>query len=538
METLSISRVQSWLSWFLRGLLILGFLFLLGRLVELQIIKGGYFRGLAEGNRIRRVPIAAPRGRILARGGEVLVDNKEVKKRVIFDPEEGYEKTTNLTDAKEDEIITEWQRIYKLGDKFAHVSGYLGEVSEEELGKVNPRCPEKGPKKLGSFIGRTGLEEYYECTLSGIDGEELVEVDTSGERVRTLGTRKPIPGEDIKTNIDNQLQIKVSQTLQGKKGAIVAADPNGEILALYSSPSFDPNFFVKGEDSQKIEAILKDENLPMFNRAVGGIFHPGSVFKPVVAVAALEEGEVDERFLFDDPGQIAIETPYGTFTYANWYFTQYGAKEGEINLVRAIARSTDTFFYKLGEFVGIAKLSDWARRFGLGELSGIDITGEVAGLIPTPEWKERVKGEPWFLGNTYHMAIGQGDIALSPLEVNSAISAISGGGKLCKPRVVKDPECRNLDVSSDNLKLVKEGMVGACTEGGTGFPFFDFEPQVGCKTGTAETNEEGKTHAWFSAFAPSDFPEIVVTVLVEKGGEGSEVAGPIAREIFDYYFNR
>src|SRR3989304_7470195 len=191
MESLASFKTQSWLSWFFRGTLILGFLLLFGRLVELQIIKGGYFRALSEGNRIRRVPIVAPRGRILARSGEVLVGNKEVKKRVIFDKEEGFEKTTDLTGASEDEVVTEYQREYPLGEKFAQVSGYLGEVNEDEVGKINPQCPEKGPRKSGSWVGRAGLEEEYDCVLSGVDGEELVEVDTMGRKIRTLGKKDP-----------------------------------------------------------------------------------------------------------------------------------------------------------------------------------------------------------------------------------------------------------------------------------------------------------------------------------------------------------
>ena len=192
METLSTSRTQSWLTWFLRGLLILGFIIVIGRLLELQIIKGDYYRNLAEGNRIRRVPITAPRGKVLARGGEVLVGNNEVKKRVVFNPESGYEKLDNLEGAEEEEIITEWERDYKLGIPLAHVTGYVGEVNEDEVGTISPECPEKGPRMIGQFIGRGGLEEEYECLLSGIDGEELVEVDSSGRKIRVLGKKEPV----------------------------------------------------------------------------------------------------------------------------------------------------------------------------------------------------------------------------------------------------------------------------------------------------------------------------------------------------------
>ena len=532
MESLISLKTQSWLSWFLRGVLILGFLVLFGRLFELQIIKGSYYRSLSEGNRIRRIPITAPRGRIIARNGEILAGNKEVQKRIIFDVLEGFEKVTDVSGANKEDIINEWERDYHYGWKSAHITGYLGEVSEDELGKINAQCPQKGPRKLGALVGRSGLEQIYECILAGIDGEELVEVDTNGNKVRILGKRNPIPGEDIRTSIDVKLQEKIADEMNGKKGAVVATDAKGNILALFSYPSFDPNVFISKSDKGVVEKLLTDTNLPFFNRAIGGIYHPGSVFKPVVAIAALEEGKADKNFVFDDPGIITI----GTFSYSNWYFTQYGGKEGKIGITRAIARSTDTFFYKMGEILGIDNLTKWAGLFKLGDITGIDLPGEIAGLVPSPEWKERVKGERWFLGNTYHVSIGQGDLALTLIAVNRAIGGIATG-KLCSPRIVGEGRCEELNIKKENLEIVKSGMVEACSAGGTGFTFFDFTPQVACKTGTAETNIDGKTHAWFSVFTPQEFPEIVMTVLVEGGGEGSKVAGPVARNILNFWYN-
>lgn len=507
------TNTQSWLSWFVKGLLIFGFLLLMGRLIELQVIKGGYYRGLAEGNRIRRVVIPAPRGLILARGGEILVGNK-----------------------------AEYQRDYSLGEAFAHVSGYLGEVGPGEVGKIDPQCLQKGPKLLGSLVGRGGLEEEYNCLISGVNGEELIEVDTAGKKIRILGRNDPVPGRDIKTNIDYKLQKKAAEVMGDRKGVIIISDPTGEILALFSSPSFDP---------KAVSKILNDKDLPLFNRAIGGIFHPGSVFKPLIAIAALEEGEIDGNYTFEDTGVISVKTLYGDYSYSNWYFTQYGKTEGEIGLIRAIARSTDTFFYKLGELTGIEKLDEWMGNFGLKKLTGIDIPGEVKSLIPSPEWKLKEKGEKWFLGNTYHLSIGQGDLALTPLALNNIPSVIASGGKLCKPRIVNKEgfgksDCKDLKIKKENLNLVKQGMVEACSGGGTGYTFFDWTSgstslttdrsgTIACKTGTAETNEDGKTHAWFTLFAPADFPEIVLTVLVEGGGEGSKVAGPLAREIMDYW---
>ena len=567
METLSKSRSQSWLSWFYRGLLILGFLVLIGRATDLQVIRGAYFKELAEGNRIRHVPITAARGEIYARGGEVLVGNREVKKQVVFSPEEGYEKIVNVKDVSPEEIISEFVRDYKLGFAFGHTSGYLGLVNEDEVGKVNAECLDKGPRSSETLVGRTGLEQAYECRLSGRDGEELVEVDALGQRVRLLGRLEPSAGEAIYTTIDYELQNHIANILSGTKefnrgdipdglirGAVVVTDTKGEVLAIYSSPSFDPNLFVRNGDKDKLEKLLTDPTLPLYNRAIGGAFHPGSVFKPIVSVAALEEGVIDDDYTYEDTGSIVLDTNYGTFTYNNWYLIQYGGTEGVIDLPRALARSTDTFFYQIGEETGIDALVKWAERFGLGLPTGIDIPGEIGGLVPNPEWKKLAKAERWFLGNTYHFSIGQGDMVLTPLQVNTAISAIASDGKLCKPHLVGEAECVDLNISDSTLEKVKSGMLQACTAKGTGFTFFEVnnpenskfaDKRVACKTGTAQTPGDKDPHAWFTFFTPvsteSDIdelviPDIVVTVLVEEGGEGSKIAGPIARSIYNKWY--
>lgn len=548
METLSTSRNQSWLGWFLRGLLILAFLVLFGRLVELQVIRGSYFRVLAESNRIRRVPIIATRGRLLARDGEVLVGNKPIKRRVIFSPVEGYEKTDDLTGSTENDTIEESIRDYKKGKELAHITGYLGEVSPNEVGKIDPKCTDKGPKALGSLIGRSGLEEWYDCKLRGVDGEELVEVDSGGNMVRMLGKRESIPGEDIKTNINVGLQEKIAQLMYDKKGSVIVTDNDGEVLALYSSPSYDPNIFIAESKKDEVEKVFKDSNLPLFNRAIGGMYQPGSTFKPIIAIAALEEGEIDKDYTYEDTGSITIKTAYGDFTYNNWYLTQNGGTEGVIKLPRAIARSTDTFFYKVGELLGIDNIVKWGGKFGFDKKTGIDLPGEISGLVPSPQWKMKVKGERWFLGNTYHVSIGQGDLAVTPIGLNTAIASIANGGRLCAPTLVGQSECEDLNIERGSVDLVQKGMVDACSSGGTGFTFFDFKDKspdkvsVACKTGTAETGKKDTTHAWFTVFGPVDDEQddtnsaIVVTVLVEEGGEGSRVAGPIARDIFNYWF--
>lgn len=533
MESFAKTESQSWLTWFLKGLIILVVVVLLGRMVELQIIKGNYYKELSEENRIRKVTLFAPRGKIIARGGEILVDNKEIKKDLAFDPVKGIIETDFTGEKDFEYTISRWVRNYPLGADFLHAGGYVGEADESEVGKIRPECPEKGPVKLGSLIGKTGLEKEYDCLLSGIDGEELIEVDTQGKIVRVLGRKDPVPGSDLPTNINFGLQAKLAQEMMDKKGAAVITDTKGEVLAYFSSPSFDPNLLYQNGKQKEINLAFGNSDLPFFDRVIGGIFHPGSVFKPLVALAGLSTGKIDEEYLYKDTGVIKVND----FSYSNWYFTQYGGTEGEINIVKALARSTDTFFYNLGELLGPNVMADWASKFKLDEETKIDLPGEVTSLIPTPDWKLTTKKERWFLGNTYHMAIGQGDLAVTPIAENRLVSALASKGDLCQPRIsaLQKQSCAKLDLNSKDLNIVVSGMEAVCDSGGTGYTFFDFKYPVACKTGTAETNTDGKTHAWFVLFSPVEYPELVATFLIEEGGEGSKEAGPIARSVLDWW---
>lgn len=539
MHSLSTSRRQSWLSWFLRGTLAIGFLVLASKLFEIQIIKGSYYRTLSEENRIRHIPLPARRGVIMARGGEILVGNKEIKKRIIFDNAGKFSFTDNIQDAPGEELVTDYVRTYPMKEKFAHASGYVGVVNTDEVGKIDPECPEKGPRGTEALVGKNGLELQYECLLSGRPGEELVEVNTKGEKIRSLGRREPVPGQDVTLTIDFNLQNTVADEMSGKKGAAIVTDRKGALLAFYSEPSYDPNILVEHTDSQKISELFKSSDLPFFNRVIGGTFHPGSVYKPLTALAALEEGVIDKHYTYDDKGVIEVNG----FSYSNWYFSEYGRTEGSVDITRALARSTDTFFYKVGEKLGPDSIAKWSQKFGLDKKTGVDIPGEVSGLIPTPEWKKKVKKESWFLGNTYHMSIGQGDVSLTPIEVNTYIAAIANEGNLCAPHTgpLGSTKCTSTGANEENMAVVKEGMRKACQDGGTAYTFFDFASlhggiEVACKTGTAEVGTGGDPHAWFTIFAPLKEPDIVATILVEKGGQGSSVAGPIARKIMDYYF--
>jgi len=542
------------------GLLALGFLLLVGRLFELQIIFGAKNKTLAEGNRIKKIVNPAPRGMIYDWTGKELVRNVPVYRLGSVKCEVGGEKECFKTILREEALRMEARgetenlrvdigRDYLYGEALAHVLGYLGEATEEEV--------KSGKYRMGDLVGRMGVEEEYDEVLRGKDGGELIEVDAQGQKIREIGKIQPSPGEDIYLSLDAELSKVAWEALEGRAGAVVATEAKtGQALILVSSPSFDPNMGSGEVRSEKWEKALNDPQKPFFNRAIGGAYPPGSTFKVVTAVAGIEEGKVDENTIYEDTGEIRV----GEYVYKNWYFAQYGKTEGRINLVRAIKRSTDTFFYKVGEWVGATKLAQWARAFGLGKKTGIDIPGEVGGLVPSPEWKEKTKGERWFLGNTYHFAIGQADLLTTPLQINMMTSVIANEGRLCKPSVVQIPnskfqipnECQDLKLKTETLRLVREGMKEACSPGGTAFPFFEFgikkdegefkRIEVACKTGTAEFGDPaGRTHAWLTGFAPVDSataePEIVATALVEGGGEGSYVAAPIVKKVMEAWFS-
>jgi len=524
-------------------LLVFVFVVLWARLWELQIFKGKTNRILADSNRIQRKIIEAPRGLILDRHGEILAKNEPVyeikdeasSKKVIARDE------ALILQAESPDTIVEikQKRLYPFRDLFAHLIGYVGEISEKELKEEKLDLKGYGP---GSLVGRAGVESQYEELLKGREGSELVEVNTVGKVIRHMGQILPKTGKILTLAIDKNLQEIAGREMEGKKGAVVALDPrNGEILVFYSSPSYDPNLFLKDSDQAELLKIIHDQNNnPLLNRVIAGSYPPGSTFKIVTAVAGLEEGAINANSLIKDTGIIR----YGNFSFTNWYYTSYGKTEGEVDIVKALARSTDTFFYKLGEMVGIEKLNYWAQRFNIGQKTGIDLPGEIEGFMATPEWKKQNRNEDWFLGNTYHISIGQGDLSLTPLQVAALTSAVASEGKICQPRILKigaentpyGANCRNIDIKKQTLELVKKGMIAACSSGGTGFPFFDFKPQVACKTGTAETGDGKTTHAWFTVFAPASEPKIVLTVLVERGGEGSSVAAPIAKEILKQWF--
>ncbi|MBI3576904.1 hypothetical protein HY086_02625 [Candidatus Gottesmanbacteria bacterium] len=543
------------------SVVVVAFFALVLRLVHLTIVRGHQLRSLADGNRTRELIRHAPRGILFDRTGKSLTSN--VPQDRVVSPEGPF-------------VEVDYRRDYPYTSALAHVVGYTGELSEKELAKEYFAIRQY---RAGDRIGKTGAEEVFEETLRGRNGKELVEVDAQGKILRTLGRDPEVAGEPVTLSVDAELAKIAEQSFPvGAKGAIVVAKPStGELLALYSSPSFDPNKFARGLTQTEYESLLNDPDKPLFFRAIGGVYPPGSTFKIVNAIAGLEEGAINKSTMVEDNGSITI----GPFTFPNWYFTQYGKTEGPVTIVKAIQRSNDIFFYKAGEWLGITKLAAWAKKIGIGKPLGIELGGEAGGLMPDPAWKNERFTSPadlearnnlWYLGDTYHVAIGQGYLLVTPLQLNTWTNAIANGGKLCKPTIKKvtsdtrpaspagrhvTSECKDLGIKKETIQLITEGMRKACEPGGTGWPLFEFKIQnskfkmgdlnepstlrvpVACKTGTAEFGDpNNKTHAWFTVFAPVDEPEISVSVLVEGGGEGSNVAAPIAKKILESWFSR
>ncbi len=517
-------------------ILFFGLGILLARLVSLTLVEGIRYKTLASENRIREVKVDAPRGIIYDRMGNILVRNTPVFKK--SNTEIFFEKKPSSASG---EFLEGIVRDYIYGSLFAHVVGFTGEVSEEEIKDQRSKIKNNEfDYKSGDIVGKTGIEKEYDKILRGIDGKELVEVDATGNKVRVMGRLSPKSGNNLNVTLDLKLQQVAFDALKDKKGAIVATIPEtGEVLVLYSSPSFDPNNFIRGSNLDEI--LQNEEDRPLFNRVVSGTYPPGSTFKLITSVAALESGAINKDTEIEDTGVLTV----GSFSFGNWYFSRYGRKEGMLNIVGAIRRSNDIFFYKIGELTGIDTIALWARKMGTEKVTGIDIEGEAKGVMPDSEWVKRVRDEDWYLGNTYHVAIGQGDILATPIQVNAWTNVIANNGRVCRPHLIKSQisnlksqnECKDLGIKEETIDLVREGMRQACATGGTGWPLFNFKIPTACKTGTAEFGDpKDKTHAWFTVFAPVYNPQISITVLVEAGGEGSNVAAPIAKKMLEEWF--
>ncbi len=511
------------------------FVLLLARLAHLQLVQGAYYRQLADANRHFKQSVPAERGVFLDRYQQPLVHNKKIYYKNESD--DLYPERTEITHQEATELMAQenWRVTYELRRQYpysrymAHVLGYLAPVSSQEL--IDNR-----QLNVRDWVGKLGLEQYMDQVLRGVDGYQIYEVDTLGKKQRLISEVESQPGQDIQTSLDPYISKIVYEALGEMLGAAVVLDADtGQVISLVSTPSFDSNhlggtLLDEVSETQRqlnVRNYFQDEKKPFFNRAIGGVYPPGSVFKMVTSVAGLEVEAFDEHKTVLDEGILTV----GDYQYANWLYTAQGATDGEIALVRAIARSNDIYFYKAAEWIGPTNLARQAREFGFGEPTEIELSGEAKGLVPDPAWKEEVMGERWFLGNTYHFGIGQGDMSVTPLQVAQMIQALTKTGELCHPRLVVNDgrniwsaeNCRNLGLQEESVEATLRGMIAACQPGGTGGLLFKYNEDfssaleegangiemieagaVGCKTGTSEfggQDERGRrrTHGWFVA---------------------------------------
>jgi penicillin-binding protein 2 len=556
---------------------------------KVQILDFRKFLALAEANRTRSRVISAPRGLVLDRNGAVLADNKvsfkvsisrenlkksaasypaisrllgiteeELRSRVdrfknlaLFEPvviKDGLEPEeiapieSRRLEFPELEIAAEPKRSYPYKTMAAHVLGYLQERSPEEISS----SPERG-LRLGDMGGRAGIERQYDDLLTGQDGAVLEIVDSLGRKRGEKANLMPTPGRDIRLSIDARLQAKAEELLGGREGAIVAIDPaTGEILALASYPTFDPNRFITRFTPAEWLELVNDPASPLENRAIRGLYAPGSIFKVIMALAGLDLGYVTEETTVYCSGSVQI---YGA-TRACWFRQGHGS----MNLPNAIKNSCNIYFYNLGRLMGIDTIAMAAERMGLGRKTGLDVPGEKEGLVPSSEWKMKALKAPWFPGETISVAIGQGQLQVTPIQLAAMTAIIANRGKRVEPHLLIKPEVRRaegpagaenpLPFKPSTFESVIEGMWRSVNDHGTGQEA-RVEGLDACgKTGStqvvsreraemlARAGKPIKTHSWFSGFAPRNNPRIVVTVLVEYGGGGGAIAGPVAGQIF------
>jgi len=571
----------------LRAVVSLAFAVIFVRLVQLEVFQGALNRRLADENRIRVIRRLAPRGDIVDRHGRLLAGSRLAFSvcvvpeelsiagrsdpaaglaRLLGMPVEEVRQRLSRVERTRAEPIAVWRnaspqavarleeqaiyitgvtvlsnaiRDYPHGALAAHVLGYVGEISAEELALQGD-----GDYRSGDLIGKTGIEKVAEAVLRGVDGGEQIEVEARGRKVRTLGAVPPQPGRKVWLALDLDLQQAAEEALGERTGAVVAMDPNtGEVLALVSHPAFDPNLF-SGSLTPGQWSRLTGSARPQQDRAVDSCYPPGSVFKPITAAAALEAG------------QASLESRYfcgGSLTLGDWQLRCWKRDgHGPIDFLEGFAQSCNVMFATLGRRVGPDKLAAMARRFGLGEKTGIDLPQEASGLVPSPEWKKRRRHQAWYPGDTCQMAIGQGDCLVTPLQVAVEFAAIANGGYLVQPRLLMSLEgeqqavgdyakrsitgqqssARSCGLREDTLAALRRGSEAVVEPGGTAHSIASDRYRIAGKTGTAE-NPSGPPHAWFAGYAPADDASLVVVVIVEGGGHGATTAAPIARHLFD-----
>ncbi len=439
---------------------------------------------------------------------------------------------------------------YLLGESsLAHILGYTGKINDQELKRMGKDY------SLIDYIGKAGLENYWEKELKGKAGKKNIEVDALGRQKKIINEVPAIDGYNLLLALDLDLQLKAEEVTKAylekggfKRASVIIMNPNnGEIMAFVNLPSYDNNLFAKGISQVDYDKFLENPDRPLFNRSISGEFPAGSTIKPIFAAGALQEGVIAESTSFLSTGGLHI---------GEWFFPDWKAGgHGTVDVKSAIAWSVNTFFYYIGggyndfQGLGLSGLVKYSKLFGLGELTGIDLNGEVNGFVPTKEWKEKTKNEPWYIGDTYHFSIGQGDVLATPLQVANYTATIANGGKLYQPHFVSkllgvnnevlkeiQPKIiREGFIDSKNLEIVRAGMRQTVSSG-SARSLSIIPVAVAGKTGTAQWSSKKANHAWFTGFAPYEKPELVITVLVEEGVEGSAISVPIAKDILNWYF--
>lgn len=455
---------------------------------------------------------------------------------------------SNLEELPGFRLEENFKRYYGEGGVFSHVLGYTGRVVQEDI-KENPNY------LLTDTIGKNGIEFYYEKYLRGKHGVVYLETRAEGGKSKEIETEKSVPGNNLHLFLDKDLQEKLTEIMKNTlaqrgmaRAAAVAMDPkSGGILAMQSFPLFDANVFGSRLSMEDYKNIFENEYHPLFNRVVSGVYPPGSTIKPFIGVAALQEKVIDDKTTINDEGKIIV----GTQEFKGW------TPLGVVDIYKAISMSSNIFFYTVGggygniRGLGPYKLEEYLKKFRFGFLTNIDYPGESEGLIPGPEWKKEVRGETWFIGDTYNTSIGQGYTQVSPLQLAVATASIANGGVILKPRIVKsitdsqgnvienlEPEILSKDfVDAEALSIIRKAMHENVLSG-SGKILQNVKGSAGGKTGTAQTGVGNIAHAWFTVFAPYDDPKIVLTVLVESVGEGPAIAVPIARDVLEWYLGK
>lgn len=553
---------------------------------SVQIAQGSYFRELADNNRLRKLLIEAPRGLIRDQEGRPLVENVpsyslyidrsrslDLEASLYFaarilgeDPAElgatleefrrvpSFKRVLlaeglSLAEAAqfhvetlehpEFEISVKQLRLNRHADQTAHVLGYLGEVTEADL------SPEDSPYRPGDLVGKKGIEEHYESSLRGERGEQVVVVDSRGRRVEEAQRSPADAGNDLWLTLDLALQQEAALQLQGKVGTIVALDPRqGDVLAMVSSPSFDPNRFAHGLAKDEWRELIENPHHPLQNRALQNVYPPGSVFKIVMAMAGLDRGLID-------PEATRVWCRGRSKIYNNTYRCWKAGGHGTVDLRRSLEGSCNVFYHQLGQKLDIDVIAEYARRFGFGSRTGIDLDGEKTGLVPSHSWSEKARGAPWYPGETISVATGQGPILVTPLQVAVMMAAVANGGFVVTPRLVRDGDeepPKPLGLRPEHLEVVRQGLWDVVQgTGGTGKQAGVEGLEIAGKTGTAQVIKQKKRtqnedlperfrdHAWFASFAPFEDPRLVVVVFVEHGGAGSASAAPLAKAIYEKF---